>query len=270
MSRDRPRPDRDAPARRQPPQRRADLFLVEHGHFESRARAQAAIRAGLVRVDGRPLTRPSDPVAPGARVEARPEHPYASRGGLKLAAALDAFHLDPHALTCLDVGASTGGFTDVLLARGAAHVHAVDVGRGQLHPRLAADPRVTSLEGTDIRDLDPAQLNPRPEFRPSLASVDVSFIGLRLVLPALPPLLASGPAIVALIKPQFEAGRARVGRGGLVRDPAVHDAVCAEVRGVLEGLGATILGLIPSPVPGGDGNAEFLVGARLPAAGVRA
>ena len=241
---------------------RADLFLVEHGHFESRARAQAAIRAGLVRIDGRPLARASDPIAPGAAVEAVPEHPYASRGGLKLEAALDAFALDPRGLACLDVGASTGGFCDVLLTRGAAHVVAVDVGRGQLHPRLAADPRVTSLEGTDIRNLGPEHVTPRPAF----ASVDVSFIALRLVLPVLPQLLAPGARLVALIKPQFEAGRGRVGRGGIVRDPAVHAEVCAGVRTVLEGLGATILGLIPSPVPGGDGNSEFLIGAQLPGA----
>ena len=259
MTGDRPIPDRTAPARPDPSPKRADLFLVEQGHFESRARAQAAIRAGLVRVDGRPLTRASEAIHPGVQIEATPEHPYASRGGLKLAAALDAFRLDPAGLACLDVGASTGGFTDVLLARGAAHVHAVDVGRGQLHPRLAADPRVTSLEGTDIRTLDPAQFVSRP----TLASVDVSFIGLRLVLPALPALLAPGAAIVALIKPQFEAGRERIGRGGLVRDPAVHAEVCAAVRSVLEGLGAAILGLIDSPVPGGDGNSEFLIGAKV-------
>ncbi|MDP4024414.1 TlyA family RNA methyltransferase [Methylobacterium sp. NEAU 140] len=262
MSRDLPAAGSD-PGRPQRAGTRADLFLVAHGHFESRARAQAAIRAGLVRADGRPVRRASDPIAPGARIEAHPEHPYASRGGLKLAAALDAFGLDPRGLPCLDVGASTGGFTDLLLARGAAHVHAVDVGRGQLHPRLAADPRVTSLEGTDIRGLDPARLVPAP----LLASVDVSFIGLALVLPALPPLLAPGGAIVALIKPQFEAGRGRVGRGGLVRDPAVHAEVCAAVRAVLEGLGARVLGPVPSPVPGGDGNAEFLIGARLPGGG---
>jgi 23S rRNA (cytidine1920-2'-O)/16S rRNA (cytidine1409-2'-O)-methyltransferase len=260
MTRDRTLPGPAAPAIAAPSPRRADLFLVEHGHFESRSRAQAAIRAGLVRVDGRTVTRASDPIAPGAQIEAAPEHPYASRGGLKLAAALDAFRLDPRGRTCLDVGASTGGFTDVLLARGAHHVVAVDVGRGQLHPRLAADPRVTSLEGTDIRGLDPATLATRPD----LASVDVSFIGLRLVLPALPGLLAPGAALVALIKPQFEAGREHVGRGGLVRDPAVHDAVCAAVYSVLEGLGAKILGPIASPVPGGDGNAEFLIGAKLP------
>ncbi|MCJ2068323.1 TlyA family RNA methyltransferase [Methylobacterium sp. J-030] len=253
MTSDRTIPDRA------PTPRRADLFLVEHGHFESRARAQAAIRAGKVRVDGRPLTRASETIEPGTRIEAAPEHPYASRGGLKLAAALDAFDLDPTGRVALDIGASTGGFTDVLLARGARHVHAVDVGRGQLHPRIAADPRVTNREGTDIRSLDPAALMPRPDF----ASVDVSFIGLRLVLPALPALLAPGSGLVALIKPQFEAGRERIGRGGLVRDPAVHAEVCAAVRSALEGLGAAILGLIASPVTGGDGNAEFLIGARF-------
>lgn len=237
---------------------RADVYLVAQGNFESRARAQAAIRAGLVRVDGRPLARPSDTVAPGAAVEAASEHPFASRGGLKLAAALDAFGIDPAGSVCLDVGASTGGFTDVLLTRGASHVHAVDVGRDQLHPRLRADPRVTSREGTDIRHLAPRSLDPPPQ----LASVDVSFISLRLVLPALFPLLAPGAVLVALIKPQFEAGRERVGRGGIVRDPVVHAEVCAQVRGLLEGQGASILGLVPSPIEGGDGNVEFLVGAR--------
>ncbi len=239
---------------------RADLYLVEHGHFESRARAQAAIRAGRVRVDGRVLARASETIPPGAAVEAEPEHPFASRGGLKLSAALDAFGLDPAGLPCLDVGASTGGFTDVLLRRGAAHVHAIDVGRDQLHPRLRVDPRVTSREGVDIRSLAPGSLDPAPR----LASVDVSFISLRLVLPALWPLLAPGAFLVTLIKPQFEAGRERVGRGGIVRDPEIHAEVCAMVRGLLEGRGATILGLVPSPVEGGDGNVEFLMGAKLP------
>jgi len=239
---------------------RADLYLVEHGHFESRARAQAAIRAGRVRVDGRVLARASETIPPGAAVEAEPEHPFASRGGLKLSAALDAFGLDPAGLPCLDVGASTGGFTDVLLRRGAAHVHAIDVGRDQLHPRLRVDPRVTSREGIDIRSLAPGSLDPAPR----LASADVSFISLRLVLPALWPLLAPGASLVTLIKPQFEAGRERVGRGGIVRDPEIHAEVCATVRGLLEGRGATILGLVPSPVEGGDGNVEFLMGAKLP------
>ena len=239
---------------------RADLYLVEHGHFESRARAQAAIRAGRVREDGRVLARASETIPPGAAVEAEPEHPFASRGGLKLSAALDAFGLDPAGLPCLDVGASTGGFTDVLLRRGAAHVHAIDVGRDQLHPRLRVDPRVTSREGVDIRSLAPGSLDPEPR----LASVDVSFISLRLVLPALWPLLAPRAFLVTLIKPQFEAGRERVGRGGIVRDPEIHAEVCATVRSLLEGRGATILGLVPSPVEGGDGNVEFLMGAKLP------
>jgi 23S rRNA (cytidine1920-2'-O)/16S rRNA (cytidine1409-2'-O)-methyltransferase len=239
---------------------RADLYLVEHGHFESRARAQAAIRAGLVQVDGRPLARASDPILPGARVEARADHPYVSRGGLKLVAALDAFGIDPAGRVCLDVGSSTGGFTDVLLARGAAHVHAVDVGRDQLHPRLRADARVSSREGTDIRALSPADLAPRPD----LASIDVSFISLRLVLPSLPPLLSPGSVLAALVKPQFEAGRERVGRGGIVRDAAVREEVCAAVRDLLVEMGGTILGLVPSPIEGGDGNVEYLLGARLP------
>lgn len=239
---------------------RADRFLVEHGHFESRARAQAAIAAGLVRVDGRVLARASEPIPAGARVEAEAPHPYVSRGGLKLEAALDTFGLDPAGRTALDVGASTGGFTDLLLRRGAAHVHAVDVGRDQLHASLRADPRVSCREGTDIRALE-GPLDPVPD----LCGIDVSFIALRLVLPAAANHLAPRADLVALIKPQFEAGRARVGRGGIVRDPAVHAAVCAEVRDTLEGLGFTILGLIPSPIQGGDGNTEFLVGARRPA-----
>ncbi|MCJ2035327.1 TlyA family RNA methyltransferase [Methylobacterium sp. J-068] len=238
---------------------RADRLLVEQGHFESRARAQAAIAAGLVRADERPVTRPSDLLDRDARITASAPHPFVSRGGLKLAAALDAFGLDPAGRTCLDVGASTGGFTDVLLGRGAAHVYAVDVGRDQLHASLRDDPRVTSLEGRDARTLDRHAL----PVAPGLCAIDVSFIALRLVLPAILPLLAPGAALAALIKPQFEAGRERVGRGGIVRDAAVHAAVCDGVRDVLEGAGMTILGLIPSPVTGGDGNREFLIGARL-------
>lgn len=238
---------------------RADRLLVERGHFESRARAQAAIAAGLVRADDRPVLRASDRLDPRARIEAVQPHPFVSRGGVKLTAALDAFGLDPDGCVCLDVGASTGGFTDAVLARGAEHVYAVDVGRGQLHASLRGHPRVTSLEGTDARALD-RTLIPRP---PALVAVDVSFISLRLVLPALVPLMAEGASFAALIKPQFEAGRERVGRGGIVRDAAIHDAVCTEVEGLLVGLGFTILGLIPSPVTGGDGNREFLVGARL-------
>ena len=239
---------------------RADRVLVERGLFESRARAVAAIRAGLVHVDGRRVERASDLIVPDAGIEARAPHPYVSRGGLKLAAALDAFRLDPRERTCLDVGASTGGFTDVLLRRGARHVTALDVGRDQLHPSLRGHPRVRSLEGTDIRALDPATLPAAPD----LVTVDVSFIGLRLVLPAVAALTAPDGMLVALIKPQFEAGRERVGRGGLVRDEAVHAAVCAELRSCLEGLGFSAIGLVPSPVAGGDGNCEFLIAAAKP------
>ncbi|MFE1600926.1 TlyA family RNA methyltransferase [Methylobacterium sp. ID0610] len=236
---------------------RADRLLVEAGHFESRARAQAAIAAGLVLADGEPVRRASDLIARTARISAEAPHPYVSRGGLKLAAALDAFAIDPAGLPCLDLGASTGGFTNVLLRRGAARVYAVDVGRGQLHPRLAGDPRIVSLEATDARSLD-AALFAAP---PALAVIDVSFISLRLVLPVLPPLLAPGARLVALIKPQFEAGRGRIGRGGLVRDPEVQAEVCDGIRDLLDALGFAVVGLIPSPIEGGDGNREFLVGA---------
>ncbi|GJE78386.1 MULTISPECIES: TlyA family RNA methyltransferase [Methylorubrum] len=239
---------------------RADRVLVERGHFRSRAQARAAIEAGLVFVDGCPVTRPSAPIGEGARIEAAPAHPYVSRGGLKLAAALDAFGIDPAGLPCLDVGASTGGFTDVLLRRGAAHIHAVDVGRDQFDAALRGDPRVSLREGTDIRALAADALDPAP----LLAVIDVSFIGLRLVLPPVTGLLTGAAALVALIKPQFEAGRERVGRGGIVRDASVHAEVCEAVRTTLTDLGFTILGLIPSPVEGGDGNREFLIGARRP------
>lgn len=234
---------------------RADRLLVEAGHFESRARAQAAIAAGLVRADGAPVRRASDLLARSARLSAEAPHPYVSRGGVKLDAALDAFGLDPSGRVCLDVGASTGGFTDVLLRRGATRVFAVDVGRGQLHPRLASDPRVVSLEAIDARSLAPL-----PE-APSLAVVDVSFISLRLVLPSLPPLLAAEADLVALIKPQFEAGRDRVGRGGLVKDEAVQAEVCAGIRDLVAALGFRVAGPIASPIEGGDGNREFLIGA---------
>ncbi|WP_082507720.1 TlyA family RNA methyltransferase [Methylobacterium sp. Leaf113] len=238
---------------------RADRLLVERGVFESRARAQAAIAAGLVRADDQPVARASDLLDRDARLEATAPHPFVSRGGVKLVAALDAFGLDPAGRVCLDVGASTGGFTDALLRAGASHVYAVDVGRDQLHASLRTDPRVTSLEGVDIRALDRTSIPRAPEF----CTIDVSFISLRLVLPAILPLLAPGAALAALIKPQFEAGRARVGRGGIVRDPAIHDAVCAEIQAVLAAAGMRVLGLIPSPVTGGDGNREFLIGARL-------
>lgn len=234
--------------------KRADILLVERGLFDSRARAQAAIAAGRVTADGVVLRKPSDAVAPDAALAASPEHPWVSRGGLKLAAALDHFGFDPAGRVCLDVGASTGGFTDVLRARGARRVYAVDVGRGQLHQKLCDDPAVVLREETDIRTLDPFA---EP---PDFAAVDVSFISLKLVLPALDRLLSRPAQLVALIKPQFEAGRGNV-RKGIVRNPALHAAVCDDIAAFAATLGWSVAGVVPSPIEGGDGNREFLMGA---------
>lgn len=231
-------------------------MLVERGFFASRAQARAAIEAGGVTVDGAVLHKASQTIAADAGIVAEAAHPWVSRGGVKLAAALDAFGLDPSGARGLDIGASTGGFTQVLLSRGARHVHAVDVGHGQLHPLIAGDPRVTALEGTDARRLADIDAGPF-----DLLTIDVSFISLRLVLPPITPLLAADAALVALVKPQFEAGREYVHKG-IVRDDATHARVCAEIRSVVEDLGFTITGLIPSPITGGDGNREFLLGAR--------
>ena len=239
--------------------RRADLLLVERGHFDSRARAQGAIAAGLVSADGLPVRKASEQIALTDVITAEAPHPYVSRGGLKLAAALDHFGLDPAGLHCLDVGASTGGFTDVLLRRGAAHVTAIDTGKGQLHASIAADPRVASFESTDARRFD-AGLLPEP---PALVVVDVSFISLALVLPAITGFAAPGAALAALIKPQFEVGRARIDKGGIVRDEAAIAEVCTRLQSTLADLGWQVLGLADSPITGGDGNREFLVGARL-------
>jgi 23S rRNA (cytidine1920-2'-O)/16S rRNA (cytidine1409-2'-O)-methyltransferase len=237
--------------------RRADVLLVERGLFESRAKAQEAITAGLVSADGAPVAKASDHLSVEAAIIAEAPHPWVSRAGVKLAAALDAFAIDPHGRVCLDLGASTGGFTDVLLARGAAKVYAVDVGHGQLHPRLAGDLRVTSLEGTDARRLSRDAV-PDPI---EVLVADVSFISLKLVLPPALPLLAPDAALVALIKPQFEAGP-RLVKKGVVRDEAVHRTVCDEIGAFVTALGFTILGLIPSPILGGEGNREFLIGAK--------
>jgi 23S rRNA (cytidine1920-2'-O)/16S rRNA (cytidine1409-2'-O)-methyltransferase len=236
---------------------RADQLLVERGLCESRARAQAAIVAGLVTVDGRPVRKASEMITADAVLTAQAPHPYVSRGGLKLAGALDLFGLEPAGRVCLDVGASTGGFTDLLLKRGARRVVSVDVGRDQLHASLRGDPRVTSLEGCDIRSLTMADL-PEP---PTLAAIDVSFISLRLVLPAVAALLAPVCEIAALIKPQFEAGRAAL-KKGIVRDEAVHHRVCDEIATVLAELGFAVEAPVPSPIEGGDGNREFLIGGR--------
>jgi 23S rRNA (cytidine1920-2'-O)/16S rRNA (cytidine1409-2'-O)-methyltransferase len=208
-------------------------------------------------VNGTVLRKASDGVAEDAAITAEQPHPYVSRGGVKLAAALDAFDIDPKDRICLDVGASTGGFTEVLLLRGAAHVYAVDVGHGQLHPKVGCDARVTNLEGTDARSLSP-ELIPQ---KADLLVSDVSFISLKLVLPAAVALLKPHATLAVLVKPQFEAGRDHV-KKGIVRDEAVHRAVCEDMTGFVAALGFSIIGLVPSPIAGGDGNREFLLGAR--------
>ena len=246
-----------APLVKGPMRKRVDVVLVERGFFPSRARAQAAIAAGLVSVDGVALKKASEEVAGDARIEAQAPHPWASRAGVKLAAALDAFALDPQGLVCLDVGASTGGFTDVLLARGAAKVVAVDVGHGQLDPCLAADPRVRSLEGVDARALASGTLGETPE----AIVIDVSFISQRLVLPHVLKLAAERAWLVSLIKPQFELDRADLVKGRVTSEAALERA-CAAVRAAIEAQGWTVLGLIPSPILGGAGAREFLIGAR--------
>jgi 23S rRNA (cytidine1920-2'-O)/16S rRNA (cytidine1409-2'-O)-methyltransferase len=237
--------------------KRADLVLVERGLFPSRARAQEAIAAGLVTADGRAVRKASDMLGADAVISAEAPHPFVSRGGVKLSAALDAFLVDPRGCVCLDLGASTGGFTEVLLNRGAARVYAVDVGRAQLHPSITADPRVVSLESTDARSLSPALVPDAID----LLVADVSFISLKLVLPAAIALVKPEAALAVLVKPQFEAGPAHV-RKGIVRDEAVHRAVCADMAAFVTSLGFRVQGIAPSPIEGGDGNREFLLGAR--------
>jgi 23S rRNA (cytidine1920-2'-O)/16S rRNA (cytidine1409-2'-O)-methyltransferase len=236
---------------------RIDRLLVERGLFESRAKAQEAIAAGMVTADGVTVTKPAEEISTGAALQAAPAHPWVSRGGVKLAAALDHFKIDPAGRVCLDVGASTGGFTQVLLARGARCVYAVDVGRGQLHASLRARPDIVAIEATDIRKLDPARL----EEPPDLVTVDVSFIPLKLVLPATFALVKDTAEAVVLIKPQYEAGPDHV-KKGLVRDPAIHARVCSDVTALLTSLGWSVAGIIPSPIAGGDGNHEFLIAAK--------
>jgi 23S rRNA (cytidine1920-2'-O)/16S rRNA (cytidine1409-2'-O)-methyltransferase len=236
---------------------RADRLMVARGLFESRARAQAAIAAGLVTADGVPVRKASDTISADAVIEAAPAHPYVSRGALKLAAGLDHFHLDVTDRVCLDVGASTGGFTELLTARGARLVYAIDVGSAQFHPRLRKQSNIVSMEQTDIRTLDPSQLIEPPD----LAVVDVSFISLKLVLPSIGKLVRPHAAIVALIKPQFEVRRSGV-KKGIVREPEIHRAVCDDIATFFTSLGWRVEGLIPSPILGGDGNREFLIGAK--------
>ena len=238
---------------------RLDELLCERGLAPTRSRAQALVLAGRVYAGERRLDKPGQQVAADLPVLVRASDEHVSRGAHKLIAALDAFAIDPAGLVCLDVGASTGGFTDVLLQRGAARVYAVDVGYGQFDARLRSHGRVIVLERTNARNLTPA-LVPEPV---GLVVCDASFIRLRTVLPAALELTATGAALVALIKPQFEVGKGRVGKGGVVRDPALHDEVCAAVASWLGGLpGWTVLGIVPSPLLGPAGNREFLIGGR--------
>jgi 23S rRNA (cytidine1920-2'-O)/16S rRNA (cytidine1409-2'-O)-methyltransferase len=235
---------------------RLDAELVARGLAPSRERARALVLAGRVRVNGVVVSKAGAPVAPGAEIDvSSPDFPWVGRGGVKLAHALDTFGIDVAGREALDIGASTGGFTDVLLSRGAVRVVALDVGHGQLDWRLREDPRVVVLERRNARELQrswiPAAVG--------IVTIDVSFISLRLILPAVPAVLAPGADVVALVKPQFEAGRDDVGKGGLVKDPAVHAAVLARVSDAARDVGLAPMGTTPSPITGATGNQEFLL-----------
>jgi len=238
---------------------RLDQALVERGLAPSRERARALILAGQVAVDGAVVSKAGAAVAADARIDlAAPDHPYVSRGGVKLAHALDAFAIDPRGRRALDVGASTGGFTDVLLQRGAESVIALDVGHGQLEWKLRNDPRVIVREGDNARALTPDDV----PHRVSLVTIDVAFISLKHILPALPPFLDPDADVVALVKPQFEAGRQDVGKHGIVSDPAVHDAVIARVTEAAAALGLARVHMAPSAIRGATGNQEFFLHLR--------
>ncbi len=236
---------------------RADRLLVERGLFESRAKAQAAIAAGQVVANGKPVLKASDEIPADAELQAEPAHPWVSRGGVKLEAALERYPIDIEDHVCLDVGASTGGFTEVLLQHGARLVCAVDAGKAQLHPSLRNHARVLSVEETDIRSFAGKRLPVRPD----VVVIDVSFISLRHVLPVALALAAAPCHLLALIKPQFEAPRSAI-KKGIVRDPAAHEAVCRDLLGFAAELGCTDIDVFPSAILGGDGNREFFLGAR--------
>ncbi|HUO90343.1 MAG TPA: TlyA family RNA methyltransferase [Rhizomicrobium sp.] len=238
---------------------RADVFLVQSGYAKSRTEAQSAIRSGRMRVNGQVIVKPSYTLDAADEVEYVKPHPYVSRGALKLVAALDAFDLSPDGLVCLDVGASTGGFTEVLLERGASRVYAIDVGHQQMHPRIRRDERVINCEGVNARDLTRTHV---PE-TPYALTIDVSFIGLRLALPPALSLAGAGAWLVALVKPQFEVGRYAIGKGGIVKDAVAREAAVAEVeRWINDQAGWTVSGRIDSPIAGGDGNLEYLIAAK--------
>jgi len=241
------------------PKSRLDQLLVTRGLAQSRERARALLIAGDVLVNGRPATKAGTLVEADAEISLRqPDHPWVGRGGIKLAHALDAFGVDVTGQAALDIGASTGGFTDVLLRRGAAHVVALDVGHGQFDWRLRNDPRVSCLEGVNARYLTPEMLPPgHRQF--DIVTIDVSFISLALVFPVVPPLLAPHGRVIALVKPQFEAGREHVRAGGIVADARVHERVISEVTDAAHRVGLTRMALAPSPITGAEGNREFLL-----------
>ena len=239
------------------PRKRIDLLLVERGLFESRARARAAIEAGLVVANDKPVVKPSETIPADAVLQAEPAHPYVSRGGVKLAGALEQYPIDIEGHVCLDVGASTGGFTEVLLANGATMVFAIDVGHGQLHASLQGHPNIVSMEATDIRKYEGKRLPARPD----IVVIDVSFISLKAVLPVALPLAAAPMHLLALIKPQFEA-IGKHGKGGIIRDAAVHNQVCDDIAAFAASLGCIDIKVFPSAIKGGDGNSEFFLGAR--------
>jgi 23S rRNA (cytidine1920-2'-O)/16S rRNA (cytidine1409-2'-O)-methyltransferase len=239
------------------PRKRADLLLVERGLFESRARAQAAIEAGLVAANDKQVLKPSEVIPADAVLQARPAHPFVSRGGVKLSGALERYPIDIENHVCLDVGASTGGFTEVLLANGASLVFAIDVGHGQLHPSLHGHPKIVSMEATDIRSLESKRL----PMRPDVVVIDVSFISLKAVLPVALSLAAAPMHLLALIKPQYEAPR-KYCKGGIIRNAMVHQQVCDDIAAFAASQGCTGIEVFPSSIKGGDGNIEFFIGAR--------
>jgi 23S rRNA (cytidine1920-2'-O)/16S rRNA (cytidine1409-2'-O)-methyltransferase len=240
---------------------RADIFLVERGFAASRTEAQAAIDAGRVHADGKTIAKAAQLIAETARVDYAPAHPYVSRGALKLIAALNEFSISPEGLVCLDIGASTGGFTEVLLERGAQKVFAVDVGHGQLREKLARNPRVVVMEGVNARGLTASQLPQSPQ----LIVADVSFISLKLALSSALALAKPGARLVALVKPQFEVGRARLGKGGIVKDDDDRRAACEDIQTwLVQDQKWLVDGTVESPIAGGDGNREFLIAAQKP------
>ena len=240
-----------------PPRKRADVLLVERGLFESRARAQAAIEARLVTANDKQVLKASEGLPEDAVLQAQPAHPFVSRGGVKLSGALERYPLEIEDHVCLDVGASTGGFTEVLLANGASLVFSIDVGHGQLHPSLHGHPRIVSMEETDIRGFEGKRLPQRPD----IVVIDVSFISLKAVLPVALSLAAAPMHLLALIKPQFEAPRKHSKRG-IIRNAAVHQEICDDIAAFASSLGCTGIEVFPSSITGGDGNIEFFIGAR--------